>query len=101
MDSGLTKKLKELQRELLDLKSKQGYISVRSAGFKSQSLSAGTHTINYAPGSEPIITFIYAKGLTAFTITNITTPQNNSQSFSVSYTQEVQIISTRPIISIT
>lgn len=100
MIEDLQLKLKSLERELLDLKSRQGYISVKSAGFYARYLTAGVHTIQYENGSEPIITFIYAQGLSAYTLTNITTPQNNRQSFNVSYAQNIQIISTRPILSV-
>lgn len=94
-------RIKELKRELIELKTAQKYSSMSTIGYYTARLNTGTHVITYGDGDYAPLTFIYVNGLTLFNISNATTPENNTQYFELSVTRDVQIISTRKILSVT
>lgn len=100
-ESNLTNQVIAVEKELLALKQKRGYISTLSAGYyKSESnLSAGRHTITYEAGDYPIISFLFSVN-TEFRITGMSTPNNNKQYFWLSADRPITVIASRKIISV-
>lgn len=100
-EASLSNQILSVEKELLALKQKRGYISTLSAGYYNSvsSLSAGRHVIIYEDGDYPIMSFIFSVN-TEYRIVGLSTPQNNQQFFWLSDNRPIRIISTRKIISV-
>lgn len=91
-----------MERELLSLKTSQGYTSTLSAGYydSGSNLSAGRHTVTYEAGDYPIMSYFFTTGNTEFRIVGTSTPKNNEQYFWLTAERPIKIISSRKIISV-
>lgn len=101
-EASLQNQLISIEKELLALKQKRGYISSLSAGYyrTNVDLNPGRHTIVYEDGDYPIISFFFTDANTELWLTGTSTPKNNEQYFWIGIQTPIQIISTRKIISV-
>lgn len=97
--------IKNIENEILNLKTASEYASIRSAEYTASiSVSTGLYRITYNNDGEPIFSFCYiGTDISAFGIPYARTPENNSQIIEVleSNPTTLVVISNVPVISIT
>lgn len=115
MRNEFIERLKNIDNELLDLKTASKYSSVRSANTTSTDyLTTGLYKIEYKSKGEPIISFFYQAILGPYCWIYARTPDTNSQILEINTTYwsnqqqqyitdscPISIVSNVPVISIT
>lgn len=81
MNNDFDEKLKQIERELLDIKTASVYSSVKSANFTTSfSVYTGVYQINYEGSNEQVLSNIYCgTSQGEWGIAYIRTPEINSQ----------------------
>lgn len=114
MNNEFVNRLKNIENELLNLKTASKYSSVRSANTTSTGyLTTGLYTIVYEPKGEPIISFFYQAVSGPYCWVYARTPDSNSQILEINTTYwdnqqqqyitdscPINIVSNVPILSI-
>lgn len=104
MNNEFDEKLKEIERELLDIKTASVYSSVKSANFTTSfSVYTGIYQINYENSNEQILSNIYCgRAQGDWGIAYIRTPEINSQIIEVVADDPVplSIASNKKVISV-
>lgn len=104
MDNGIVEIIGKFESELLDLKTAHNFLGVRTAQYTASSeVSSGRYRITYS--GIGIFSSIYLKNqaVDKNMYVMVKTPVNNTQDVEVyisSGTQPLQIISNRPVVSV-
>lgn len=113
MKNDFAEEIKNIENEILALKTASEYVSIRSANYTTTAnVQTGLYMLTYADGQEPIFSFVQCKRMDTYhgsayprtpsgnqQVVEVTTSyiDNNVQ---VTTTSSLVIISNRPVISI-
>lgn len=104
MNNEFDDKLKQIEKELLDIKTASVYSSVKSANFTTSfSVYTGIYQINYENSNEQILSNVYCgTSQGEWGIVYVRTPERNSQIAEVIADTQVplSITSNRKVISV-
>lgn len=111
MKNDFTEEIKNIENEILALKTASEYVSIRSANYTTTAtVQTGLYKITYADGEEPIFSFIQCQRMDTYHgSADPRTPSGNEQVVEVmtSYlennspvttTSSLVIVSNRPVV---
>ena len=104
--------IKEIEDEILNLKTASEYSSVKSSYSTQVQVTTGLYQITYQDTAEPVFSFAFGTAVTDnFGVAQLRTPSGNTQIVEINtdevtypsptHTSQLTVIANKPVISIT